>query len=547
MKRIALLSNVNLDFVIKSLKYKYEVFESAGYGTWATYAIDPNSSLVEFEPHTIFLVLDGNAMFSHALTLEQKRAILLQNIEYVDAMLLLHTNAMLFVSSIDIRSDVVFAADEMQHGHLLMWEWEQLLDSRIKSNVHIHRFDLRSLINEHGKLAMYSAKMWYMGGIPFDLKGMRLIAQEIDFCIEQLDASRKKVLVLDLDNTLWGGIVGEDGYDKIVLGPSHIGAIYQDVQRIVKQMISYGVLLAVISKNNIDDVNEVFDKNPHMMLQSSDFVEIYANWEEKPVNLRLLAQKLNLGLDSFVFVDDNVVERESVRLQLPEVTVPDFPTDIAVLPLMFANLYKQYFWVWQLTNEDKSRTTFYQDAVARGNAYTQTKSMDEYLRSLETVIQISLIQPKHFDRVHQLLNKTNQFNTNTIRMDMVQLTKYVEDPRNRVFVVNVRDKFGDAGLVAVLMIHLDDRNAVIDNFLMSCRVMGRHIEHAVVAHIINYLITAGITSVYASYVPTAKNKPVAAIWNFLGFDAIDGHDAEYRYMWQGLQYETPSIHTVCWE
>jgi FkbH-like protein len=544
MHRTALLSNVNIDFVIKSLRQKYEVFESAGYGAWTTYALNPQSSLIEFKPDTIFLILDGNSMISYVNTLEDKRNVLLQNFEYVDVMMQVYPDAIIFVSTIDVQTDGIFAADEISHSRALIWEWEQLLDARIQSSMRVHKFDLRNLIEEVGKRNMYSPKMWYMGGIPFDLQGMKLIAQEIGFCIDQLAIHRKKVLVVDLDNTLWGGVVGEDGYDQVVLGPSHIGAIYQDVQRVIKQMTSHGVLLAVISKNNLEDVHDVFDKNPHMILKKSDFVEICANWEEKSDNLRALAQKLNLGLDSFVFIDDNVVERESVRLRLPEVVVPDFPHDIAVLPRMILDVYKQNFWIWRRTVEDLQRTTLYQEEIARSNAHTQATSMEEYLRSLETVIRVSIIQPKHIERVHQLINKTNQFNTNTIRMDMVQLAKYCEESHNRVFVVQVSDRFGDAGLVAVVLLRINDNEAIIDNFLMSCRVMGRNIEHAVIAEILDYLVNTGVTTVKSSFVSTAKNKPVEDLWNRLGFTEREQDDIGKQYSWHGDCVVKPAVHTV---
>ncbi len=546
MMRIALLSNINLDFVIKSLKPTYDVFDSSGYGSWVSYALDWQSTLVDFAPQTIFLILDGNAMVAQANTLEEKRTILVQSINYIDSMIQIYRDAVFFVSTLDIRTDAVFAADEMRHSVVLMDEWEKLLDTRIQSNLRMHRFELRNLVEDVGRRTMYSFKMWYMGGIPFDLNGLKFIAQEITSCLHKLHTNRKKVLVLDLDNTLWGGVVGEDGYDQIVLGPSHIGAIYQDVQRIVKQMIPYGVLIAVVSKNNIDDIYEVFDKNPHMILAKSDFVDICANWEEKSDNLRMLAQKLNLGLDSFVFIDDNVVERESVRLRLPEVVVPDFPVDLAVLPQTIIDVYKQYFWSWTRTAEDWERTTFYQDAVARSNAHANATSMDAYLQSLETVISISVMQPNHVDRVYQLINKTNQFNTNTVRMDIVQITKYCEVPYNRIFVVHVKDKFGDAGLVAVVMLRIDHSDAVIDNFLMSCRVMGRQIEHAVIAQILDYLLTAGVTKVHASYAPTAKNKPVSDLWSNLRFTETESQLPIKSYVWQDSSYAKSTIHTIRW-
>lgn len=544
MKRTALLSNVNIDFVVKSLRQNYDVFESAGYGAWTTYAINPQSALIEFMPDTIFLILDGNSMIAHVNTIEDKRKILLQNIEYVDAMMQLYPDAVIFVSTIDIQTDSIFAADEVQHSRVLMWEWDQLLDARVQTSIRMHKFDLRYLIEEYGKRNMYSTKMWYMGGIPFDLNGMKFIAQEIEFCIDKLVVNRKKVLVVDLDNTLWGGVIGEDGYDQVLLGPSHIGAIYQDVQRLIKQMIPYGVLLAVISKNNIEDVYEVFDKNPHMILKKSDFVEICANWEEKSENLRVLAQNLNLGLDAFVFIDDNIVERESVRLRLPEVVVPDFPNDIAALPRMIIDTYKKYFWLWRRTTEDQKRTSLYQDEIARSNSHKQAISMEDYLRSLETMIHVSFMQPNNIDRVHQLLNKTNQFNTNTIRMDMVQLTKYNEEPNNRVIVVHVSDRFGDAGLVAVVLLRVDGIEAIVDNFLMSCRVMGRHIEHAVIAEILDYLISAGVTTVRSSFVATAKNKPVECLWSGFGFTELEQGGLYKKYIWRGNHIDKPTVHTV---
>ena len=351
-----------------------------------------------------------------------------------------------------------------------------------------------------------------------------------------------------LDNTLWGGVIGEDGPEGIVLDSAHEGAIYQDTQKQIKKMQQQGVLLAIASKNNSEDVQSAFRENPHMILKESDFSAIYADWNPKPVNIGKIAEELNLGLDSFVFVDDNEAEREAMRIQQPEVTVVDFPTDLTTLPAVMAEVYENYFFTWHLTDEDKAKTMQYQQERERRKERESAVSYEDYLRSLQTTIRLAPVNDNTRERAVQLMNKTNQFNTCTLRMDELALEHYLGEEGGHLLMAEVSDKYGNSGWVSEFLYHQDGDTAVIDNFLMSCRVMGRKVEDAILDAVLKKLQADGITRATAAYKKTAKNKPVEALWEQLGFTQVSGDEEQKQYERKLTSLpETEQIHTVVWD
>lgn len=387
-----------------------------------------------------------------------------------------------------------------------------------------------------------------MGSIPYDMKALHLLAEEMRQVMARLARVPKKVLVLDLDNTLWGGVIGEDGPEGIVLDSAHEGAIYQDTQKQIKKMQQQGVLLAIASKNNSEDVQSAFRENPHMILKESDFSAICADWNPKPVNIGKIAEELNLGLDSFVFVDDNEAEREAMRIQQPEVTVVDFPTDLTTLPAVMAEVYENYFFTWHLTDEDKAKTMQYQQERERRKERESAVSYEDYLRSLQTTIRLAPVNDNTRERAVQLMNKTNQFNTCTLRMDELALEHYLGEEGGHLLMAEVSDKYGNSGWVSEFLYHQDGDTAVIDNFLMSCRVMGRKVEDAILDAVLKKLQADGITRVTAAYKKTAKNKPVEALWEHLGFTQVSGDEEQKQYERKLTSLpETEQIHTVVWD
>lgn len=542
--KFALLSNVNLDMVVQELKKKMDCFDVPGYGNWASYAVEKNNELASFNPSVIFVLLDGNSMIESSNNSNEWEKELDSCISLIQSLSDNYPNSIIVASTIDIRRNSIRESITYSEYPKLESNWHSALDALSAEKNNIAIFDLKELIMSKGTEMFYSSKLWYMGSIPYSMKAIRLLAKEITDFVDHLEETRKKVLVVDLDNTLWGGVIGEDGPEGIVLGESLLGACYRDAQKRIKEIADTGVLLVVVSKNNVSDVDLAFT-NPHMVLKKEDFIYIISNWELKSSNIMKVAEDLNLGLSSFVFLDDNPVECEEVSLRLPDVSVSSFPKDIAELPSTINEIYNKYFWCWKGTKEDKEKKAQYISEINRKHDRVQYDSMNDYLLSLNIEIRMNEMNEEQIARVVQLINKTNQFNTNTLRFDLNGFKQYIECKNNRVFVANVTDKYGDSGLVAVVMIRCHGKNAVIDNYLMSCRVMGRSIENAIINAIMEKLYSEGIVELESSYVKTEKNKPVEYLYDKMCFSLISNIDNIKRYR-ISLPNKIASILNVKW-
>lgn len=549
--RISILSNVNLDMLSGLLKKENEIFQTDGYGQWITYALNRDERLLAFEPECMFLLLDGNALLEGCEDLESRKSVLDRTMQYVEKLAEGYSGSFLVVSTIDIRPERVVAKDAVDQALTASAYWDGLLGRLTEEHRNIHRFELKQLIANYGREHFYSDRFWYMGSIPYDMKALHVLAAEMQKILSKLRRTPKKVLVLDLDNTLWGGVVGEDGPQGIILDSAHEGAIYQDAQKEIKKMQRQGVLLAIASKNNLEDVQKAFRENPHMILKEEDFSAIYADWNPKSENIRKMAKELNLGLDSFVFVDDNEAERAAVQIQLPEVAVAEFPADITMLSRTMRQIYEEYFWTWRLTEEDKDKTRQYQEEKKRQEERETAVSYEEYLKSLDTRIRLTELLPEIRERAVQLMNKTNQFNTCTLRMDDLQLEEYLQEKGGHLLMAEVSDKYGNSGWVSEFLYHIEADTAVVDNFLMSCRVMGRQVEDAILDAVWDRLRADGIKKVLASYKRTAKNKPVEELWDRMGFERIGGNEDEKKYCLNITEKESlmvgEKLHTVVWE
>ena len=276
------------------------------------------------------------------------------------------------------------------------------------------------------------------------------------------------------------------------------------------------MLLTIASKNNETDAMEILEHHPHMVLRPEDFAAQRINWDPKPDNIRKIAEELNLGTDSFVFFDDSEAEREMVRQMLPEVEVPEFPARAEDLAPAMVKIYETYFAAAVITGEDREKTAQYRANAGRKQMEDRAGSFEEYVKKLE--ICLIPVDPKeHLDRLTQLLNKTNQFNLTTRRYTLEQMRQITEDTKKRVFLYQVTDAFGDNGIVAAAIVDTDGELPEITDLVMSCRVMGRNIENAVIDRIEEQMQEEGYTGLRSRYIPTAKNKPVEALYEKLGY------------------------------
>jgi FkbH-like protein len=372
-----------------------------------------------------------------------------------------------------------------------------------------------------GRSRFYDPRRFHWTRQPFSEEGTVLLAEHLFAALRAVTVGPRKVLALDLDNTIWGGVVGEVGPHGIALGESPDGEAYLAFQHYLKALAARGVLLAVCSKNNTDDAREPFEHNPHMILSLDDFVAFEANWEPKPRSLQRIAERLGLGLDSFVFFDDNPAEQEQVRQSLRDVAVVNAPAD----PAEFVRTLQNGLWFETvgLTREDEQRSAHYLVEARRRTAGEANATPEDYLRSLQMVGDLRPIDAADLPRVVQLLGKTNQFNLTTRRHGDEQVRELLSRDGALGITLRLADRFGDYGLVAVLIavpleeVRAGDRTLYVDTLLMSCRVIGRTAEHFLMRHLLLKAREHGYNRVIGEHIPTAKNGLVSTFYETMGF------------------------------
>lgn len=365
------------------------------------------------------------------------------------------------------------------------------------------------------------SKLWMMGKIPFGLKVFEEAAEDICAAILAARGLARKVLVLDLDDTLWGGIVGEEGWEGLRLGGgSPEGEAFTAFQDAIKTLQRSGVLLALCSKNEEQVALEAIDRHPEMRLRRDDFAAWRINWSDKAQNLRELADELNLDIGAFVFIDDSPAERARVREAWPQVMVPDWPAD----PSQYAPALRRLrcFDMPCITEEDRTRTQSYVAERHRREDRRCASTLEEWLARIEVRVVPSLLCGADLPRAAQLLNKTNQFNLTTRRMSEADLRNLAEGPDHRVFTFRVRDRYGEYGLTGLASLTIKGETASILDFVMSCRVMGRRVEQLMMQHVCHEASAAGCTVIRAQYIPTSRNGPCAAFLGEAGFRRCGG-------------------------
>lgn len=376
--------------------------------------------------------------------------------------------------------------------------------------------DLEYLAYRLGGLAARDERSWYESKQPCSPALMVEVAREVAHLIVSLKRATKKVLVLDLDNTLWGGVVAEDGLEGIELGDtSPRGEAFKAFQKYIASLKERGVLLGVCSKNDYAKAAEPFEKHPEMALRLEDIVSFKANWEPKSDNLRVMAKELNLGLDSFVFVDDNPAEIEIVRQFAPEVTTILLCPDPAgyVAQLQDCRLFEPR----TITAEDAERTGQYRSDVQRKELQDSFTNMDSYLESLAMEAVISEFTPVDVPRLSQLINKSNQFNLTTRRRSEAEVTAVMNDPGHVGYSVRLKDRFGDHGLISIIIGKKNGEALHIDTWIMSCRVLKRQVEEEVLNELARLALARGCARLEGVYLPTSKNEMVRDFYSRMGF------------------------------
>jgi FkbH-like protein len=406
-------------------------------------------------------------------------------------------------------------------GLALFHQLAQTWASRLARIERVRQLDLQGLVLNSGLKAVHDQRKWYLYRQPYSDGFWLEIGELLGRLIAAETREAKKCVVLDLDNTLWGGIIGEDGLEGIQLGQDFPGLAYQQFQRYLLWLKTRGVLLAVASRNNPEDALEVFDRHDAMVLTRRDIAAFEIHWDSKVESLKRVAARLNIGIDALVFVDDNPKEIAEVAERLPDVTCVLVPEEIALLPALLAET--GLFDVAEITDEDRRRTEMITADGMRQEAQ-ESMSEEEFLRSLNLHIRVFAAHRQHLARTTQLINKSNQFNLTTIRRTADEVAELAADPESIVLCMDISDKFGDYGLVGVSILRREAAACRIDTLLMSCRVLGRGAEATFLAKITDAARSLGCIELRGAYIPTRKNGMVADLYRRFGFTRDEERD-----------------------
>ena len=502
-------------------------------GQYMQDVLNPASAIRAADPQVIFLFLTlsslSRPLTSHFATLskddiDQEIQSVIKHVKEWVEVALAQTSATLFIPTFvpPYGSQLGIADRSINQGFGEYQAYRQLNADIISLAAEYNRVfvtDLDMVAGNIGRANALSPKLYHLAKIPWTNDMQKAVSLEVARLLRALSAKVAKCLVVDFDNTLWGGVIGEDGIDGIRISRGDAtGEAFIAFQERIKQIKQRGIVLAGCSKNNYGDVEELFKQRTDMPLTLDDFTVLKVNWQPKPENLKAIAQELNIGIDSLVFIDDSDFEVGAVRSMLPEVAcyqVPPAAADMVTFLDAITDLERL-----EITKEDLEKTEQYKQNAARSQHLDSLQSMDDYLRSLDTKIVIENLNNAQLNRAHQLVHKTNQFNLTTRRHDL----GFLEDVKTSsdwvTWTIDAKDRFGDLGVIALLLTELNssERSARIDTFVMSCRALGRGIESAIMNQLKSHLLELGVDKLHAEFIETKKNAPAAEYLPEQGFN-----------------------------
>jgi FkbH-like protein len=504
-----------------------------GYGSYADELMNPQSALAQFGPDVVFILLDLEEVAGKLpdLCARGKGAEVEEEIQQCVTRItqLLQSfrsrNAARLVLQGCVVPDLTSLGDvgNANLPHSLtnaVQDLNRKLAALSRTLSDCVFFDVDHLAARYGRARWRDQRMFLASRLAVSADAFSLYARGLIRSFAAMFRPSRKILCTDLDNTLWGGVLGEEGPEGIATGSAFPGNSYLEYQKYLKQLSSRGILLAIVSKNNESDVRDAFQlRAADLALTLDDFVALKISWEEKAKSIRDLAQELSLGLDAFVFVDDNPVECEAIRQQLPEVAIVAAPIEE---PWRLVEILSQtsFFDAAVVTDDDINRLTEYKAQAQRAQLEDGAGSRDEFLSSLDIVCSFQSAVQAPLSRAVQLLAKTNQFNLTTRRRSAAEVEEFASAKGCQAWVVRVRDRFGDAGVVGLALARTQGDACLIDSFLLSCRVIGRGIETALLAFVAEHARRSGARRIVAEFIPTKKNAPCASFYTDHNFRSI---------------------------
>lgn len=528
--KVALLGDTATQFLATALKgtgidrgFLLDLFE-ADFNQIERQFMDPGSDLHAFDPEYIVVFQSTHKWLEkHALcNSEQKASLADERLAFVRSICGLTQAKIIYLNYPEIE-DTVFGSYANRVPSSFTWQvrkfnYELMRISQENPNLYI--CDLAGLQSKFGRDRFFDAAVYTSTEMILSLDALPYVSARILDIICSLKGRFKKCLILDLDNTLWGGVVGDDGLEGIQLGHGlGIGKVFTEFQMWIKKLKERGIIICICSKNDEDKAKEPFEKHPDMVLRLSDIAVFMANWETKVDNIQAIQQILNIGFDSMVFLDDNPFERNIVREHIPGITVPELPEDPAdYLEFLYSlNLFE----TTSYSVTDKDRTKQYQIEAER-TSYAKTFTNEgEFLRSLEMVSKVEGFTPFNTPRVAQLSQRSNQFNLRTVRYTEADITSMSNDPGVIPVTFTLEDKFGDNGLICVVILKkLDEESLFIDTWFMSCRVLKRGMEEFTLNTVVLKAREHGYRRIVGEYLPTLKNGMVKDHYDRLGFKPL---------------------------
>lgn len=534
--RVALISSFSIEFIHDSLiaygfinGLRIKIYQP-GFGMISQEILDSKSGLYAFAPNVTILAIEGDdwlpEIYSEFMDAESSGGGLSVVIERFRQQIVSLAQAFR-VASVSPLLVHNLAPPRLRRAGIadlrlpnsqakLVAALNRTLGEAVADVVDVHIVDYAALVSYFGARQWYDSRMRLYAKAPIANGMLGNLSQEYMKYFRALGGLTKKCLVVDLDNTLWGGVVGEDGVDGIQLGANYPGSAFVEFQRVILDLYRRGVILAIASKNNPADVDAVFLNHRFMVLRKEHFAEIEVHWESKSDSLKRIAKRLNIGLDHLVFVDDNPAECVQVRRELPMVTVIHLPRQ----PELYGETLcaEGLFDTLGLSDEDRHRGQLYKQRAQAETMLTASSNIEDYYYDLAMVLSIAPVDQASLARTAQLTQKTNQFNLTTIRYSEAEIASRIADPDWLAITVSVRDRFGDNGIVGIMMACAAQDSLDIDTFLLSCRVIGRTVESAMLAHLCDAAQARGLQKLRGRVVPTDKNMPIRDLFDRHGFN-----------------------------
>jgi len=532
--RIGILCSFTINGLEETLRVKSAekdvdcVTYVGGYNQYNQEILNLESNLYKFSPDVTFLIIDTRNIlgdifyFPYSVSASERKNFVekkLKEIQNLANTFTKNTKSKLVIANFTIPAyspHGIFETKSEYGFHQMIKDLNHGLTDFFASSNSTYVYDFNGFVSRYGEDNIFDYKQFFFGDMKISLDYIPYMANDLMGYVIGFLGLSKKCIVLDLDNTLWGGIVGEDGFNGIKLGPEPPGNTYLEFQRVLLSLYQRGIILAINSKNNFDDALKVIKEHPYMVLREEHFASVRINWNDKVSNMKEITNELNIGADSMVFFDDDPVNREYMKLNMPQILTVDLPQDSS----QYAQIIKKMneFSVLNITDEDSKRGKMYVEQRKRNDLEQSTPNLESFLKNLELRLLIKKANEFTIPRISQLTLKTNQFNLTTKRYQESDIRKFSEDNKYLVGCLQVEDKFGDSGITGVFIVNKENsKEWLIDTFLLSCRVMGREVEKGMLGYIMNKAKEHGVEQIKAQFITSQKNKPIEDFLPNCGF------------------------------